>query len=274
MRDTPLLGQYKIALIGESCSDVYHYGETTRLSPEGPVPIFVPRKTEVKVGMAGNVKNNLSSLGSSVLFVTCDKKIKKERFIDERFSAQVLRVDNDFELSPLTEDVVKTLQLSDFDAIVISDYCKGFLPPDICDTIIKESGEKPVFIDTKKNDLSCFDKKNCFIKVNQTEYEKIIKEPKHARLIVTLGKDGAQSREVKIPGFQTNVFDVCGAGDVFLAGFAHAYLSKKSLEDSLVYANLAASVSLKFIGNHTVTPEEIKKRLSEIITEEEENERI
>ena len=269
MRDTQRQDQFKIALIGESCIDVYHYGETTRLSPEGPVPVFVPMRTEEKVGMAENVKNNLISLGNNVLFVTCDKKIKKERFIDERFNSQVLRVDHDFEISPITENMIKKLELSKFDAVVVSDYCNGFLPEKMCRIIVDCAGSKPVFIDTKKSNLSCFDKSNCFIKVNQLERSRVTAVPKNAKLIVTLGKNGASFEDKNIPGFKTDVFDVCGAGDVFLSGMSHAHLGGNSLENSVMFGNLMASISLNYIGNHTVSTEEIKKRLRKEIEEEE-----
>jgi D-beta-D-heptose 7-phosphate kinase/D-beta-D-heptose 1-phosphate adenosyltransferase len=52
----------KVILIGDRCVDEYHYGEITRLSPEAPVPIFVPKRIESKNGMAANVEENLKKL--------------------------------------------------------------------------------------------------------------------------------------------------------------------------------------------------------------------
>ncbi len=45
----------KILVIGDSCTDVFIYGYTRRLCPEGPVPILEPSRTITNQGMAGNV---------------------------------------------------------------------------------------------------------------------------------------------------------------------------------------------------------------------------
>ena len=34
--------QFKILLVGDNCKDIYQYGTIDRLSPEAPVPVFVP----------------------------------------------------------------------------------------------------------------------------------------------------------------------------------------------------------------------------------------
>ena len=49
----------KITVIGELCEDIFVYGETKRLSPEAPVPVFNPFYTDKNPGMAGNVVENL-----------------------------------------------------------------------------------------------------------------------------------------------------------------------------------------------------------------------
>ena len=51
-----------LLVIGESCVDVFTYGECKRLCPEAPVPIFNPKKTIESLGMAYNVYKNLESL--------------------------------------------------------------------------------------------------------------------------------------------------------------------------------------------------------------------
>jgi bifunctional ADP-heptose synthase (sugar kinase/adenylyltransferase) len=52
--DTQQQKQFKILVIGDSCVDIYHYGECTRISPEAPVPIFKHEKSEKYGGMASN----------------------------------------------------------------------------------------------------------------------------------------------------------------------------------------------------------------------------
>ena len=55
--------QFKILLIGDDCVDVYQYGTVDRISTEALVPVFKFSREENRAGMAGNVKNNLITLG-------------------------------------------------------------------------------------------------------------------------------------------------------------------------------------------------------------------
>ena len=56
-----------ITVIGELCDDIFVYGETKRLSPEAPVPVFNPIHTETNPGMAGNVVENLKALDKNIV---------------------------------------------------------------------------------------------------------------------------------------------------------------------------------------------------------------
>ena len=47
-----------IIIIGESCTDIYVYTKSTRLSPEAPVPVLIPIHKNKTGGMALNVYNN------------------------------------------------------------------------------------------------------------------------------------------------------------------------------------------------------------------------
>ena len=53
-----------ILVIGDECTDKFVVGDINRLSPEAPVPVLNPTKTIHNPGMAGNVKQNLRSLGA------------------------------------------------------------------------------------------------------------------------------------------------------------------------------------------------------------------
>jgi D-beta-D-heptose 7-phosphate kinase/D-beta-D-heptose 1-phosphate adenosyltransferase len=54
-----LYKEIKILVIGDSCTDVFLYGNVFRLAPEGPVPVFNPHLEKMNGGMALNVKNNI-----------------------------------------------------------------------------------------------------------------------------------------------------------------------------------------------------------------------
>ena len=51
-----------ILVIGESCKDYFVYGESNRLCPEAPAPVFNPIETIGNPGMASNVYRNIREL--------------------------------------------------------------------------------------------------------------------------------------------------------------------------------------------------------------------
>ena len=74
--------KFNILLIGDTCVDVYQYGTIDRLSPEAPVPVFVPTHQDSKPGMSGNVYVNLIKLGCHVNHLHGEYS-KKTRLIDQ-----------------------------------------------------------------------------------------------------------------------------------------------------------------------------------------------
>ena len=56
----------KILVVGDSCKDVFIYGDIIRLAPEAPVPVFNPLRNTENEGMAKNVSKNIESLDSTV----------------------------------------------------------------------------------------------------------------------------------------------------------------------------------------------------------------
>jgi len=41
----------KIIVIGESCKDIFVYGDCDRLSPEAPVPVMIPKLAKDNLGV-------------------------------------------------------------------------------------------------------------------------------------------------------------------------------------------------------------------------------
>ena len=76
---------------------------------------------------------------------------------------------------------------------------------------------RPVFVDTKKRRF--FQKDNVYWKINKKEYDDLIQDhlPNDDHLIVTLGSGGALWNGMIYKPQPVKVFDVCGAGDTFLA---------------------------------------------------------
>ena len=85
----------KILVIGESCRDIFNYGECNRLCPEAPVPIFNLIETTENGGMALNVKNNILALNAMTELITNPnwQDISKTRFIDIRTNHMFMRLD-------------------------------------------------------------------------------------------------------------------------------------------------------------------------------------
>ena len=60
----------RVLVVGDSCQDVFVYGDITRISPEAPIPVFVPTHTEKNDGMARNVSHNVESLEMHITTLT------------------------------------------------------------------------------------------------------------------------------------------------------------------------------------------------------------
>ena len=57
----------RVLVIGDSCTDVFVYGNIERICPEAPVPVFNPIHKVQNGGMARNVKSNLEALGLELM---------------------------------------------------------------------------------------------------------------------------------------------------------------------------------------------------------------
>lgn len=237
-------------LIGETCKDEYHFGECNRISPEAPVPVFDYKHEILKLGMAKNVKDNLESFGCSVYFLTNNENyLIKRRLVDIKSNNQLMR--EDFGNAVPKASVPENL---DYDFIVISDYNKGLIDYSFIDELCKKF-KGLIFVDTKKNDLSCF--KNCIIKCNENEYSHINKMSTTSELIVTKGKHGAEWNGNQYPAPKVEIYDVTGAGDVFLAALSVVYAHTKDMETSIKKAITLASKSTQYFGIYKLTQEDI-----------------
>jgi D-beta-D-heptose 7-phosphate kinase/D-beta-D-heptose 1-phosphate adenosyltransferase len=239
-------------LIGDSCIDEYYYGTCERLNPEAPVPILKITNWSVKQGMAANVKNNLEAFNCDIDFMTSGKKSIKRRYIDDRSKQHIVRVDEDKISTPFNPEL-KSLAFNQYDAIVISDYNKGFITYDNVKAI-RTIFRGPIFIDSKKTDLQKFE--GCYVKINELESNQILSTCEN--LIVTLGANGAKYKNKLFPTDTVEVIDVCGAGDTFLAALSYFYLLTKSIESAIIYANKCASISVQHRGVYTLTKEDLE----------------
>jgi D-beta-D-heptose 7-phosphate kinase/D-beta-D-heptose 1-phosphate adenosyltransferase len=243
----------KITVIGEICTDIFVYGETKRLSPEAPVPVFNPLYVERNFGMGGNVIENLKSLNYDIIIkhIHQFQPIKKTRYVDDKSNHMVIRVDEGEEtITPLelTDSVID--EIKDSDAIIVSDYNKGFLNEKLLLEIAYHS--RFIVMDTKKQISPDLVSNFNFIKLNEHEYRNFSDDVKKLypnKLIVTLGSKGAKYMDNIYPSPDPReTIDVSGAGDTFTASFTVKYLETKNIEESIIYANEMASIVVQKRG--------------------------
>jgi D-glycero-beta-D-manno-heptose-7-phosphate kinase len=246
--DTQQQKKFKILLLGDSCTDEYHYGSSTRISPEAPVPVLNYSHTVTKPGMAANVKENLLALGCEVNFITNQERIVKSRYIEKKSNQHLLRVDAEQQVVPCHEE----FSIIGVDAVVISDYNKGFITEELI-VAIRKQFKGPMFVDTKKMYLDRFE--GCIVKINSLEFERA--KTLCSDLIVTKGKYGATYKNKTFPAPAVEVHDVCGAGDTFLSALVYYYLVYGNIETAIDRANKAAALTVQHSGVYVLTAGDI-----------------
>lgn len=251
--DIQRLKSLKVLVIGDYCTDIFKYGKCDRLSPEAPVPVFLYEYETKTDGMAGNVCSNIKSLKIDTTLLVSNKETIKERFVDIKSKQHLIRVDYEKQAPELSSGLTR---LEKYDAIVISDYNKGTITKNVFEKISKNY-DGPMFIDSKKEDLTIFSHQNSIIKINQQEFEKA-RMPSNTNIIVTLGSGGAMKDGIIYPTKKVEVFDVSGAGDSFMAGLVTQYLLTKNFVDAINFANICASNVVKKIGTAIIDFEEVK----------------
>ena len=206
-------------------------------------------------GMAANVVSNLESLGAEVHLITNETDMIKTRYVDDKSGQMIMRLDENDKWNPIDfhKDWQNCIDMDfdlNYDAIVISDYCKGFLTLyDIA--YIGKKANCPTFLDTKKK-LGDWCHDIDFVKVNKPEW--LSQDGyKHDNVIVTDGKDGAVYKDKIYPVKEkVKVSDVSGAGDTFIASLVFEYTKSTSIEKAIKFANKCASKVVQQRGVTTI----------------------
>tara|TARA_Y100001936_G_C16058983_1_gene662962 strand:+ start:214 stop:1650 length:1437 start_codon:yes stop_codon:yes gene_type:complete len=201
-----LFKKTKVFLIGDIMLDRYVFGKVNRISPEGPVPIFLANNMKDMLGGSGNVLSNLVSLGTDAFYlsligndnngVRIKKLLKKLNFknyklildptrkttVKTRYisnSQQIIRIDEEN-----TENIVGKIEnelirkidtfIKKKDVVIISDYNKGVITKRVSEYIIKKANSLkiPVIIDPKKKDFNIY-KNATLITPNQLEASEV-----------------------------------------------------------------------------------------------------
>jgi bifunctional ADP-heptose synthase (sugar kinase/adenylyltransferase) len=230
----------RILVIGDACIDEYRYGEIRRVNPESSAPLLNFLDKEEKMGMAFNVAKNLRSFGAVVELLVPTEMSRKIRYIDRRTGEHLLRVDHDVQAQSC---LIGSKYM--FDAIVISDYDKGFVTNEGIQKLRKRF-KGPIYMDTKKHNLADF--AGIYIKINERELYESTSLPEPDKLIVTYGAKGCGYKESLYPAKVIEVVDVCGAGDVFLAAMVFKHMETGDMGIALPFANEKAAISCQSIG--------------------------
>lgn len=250
----------KALVCGDAINDVYHFGRVPRICPEAPAPIFVEDNSleETRRGGADNVAHQLEALGCSVATLFSNKRSVKHRYFVGHHL--VFRRDQDKTGSP----PAYVNNLDQYDVIVLSDYSKGFLTPEFCQTIIPKAVKYgiPVVVDPKGADWTKY--YGCTaICPNSKEYAGWQSGGPFDLLCVKRGEQGIDilrkgREQVNIPARARHVFDVTGAGDGVVAAISATLgvsRSAEQIEQACQIGVLAAGYSIERVGT-TVCPKE------------------
>jgi len=185
MPDTNFTKKPNILVIGDLMIDHYLWGSTNRISPEAPVQVVDIQKETTVLGGAGNVVNNLVSLGADVMVISvvgedevsieltkmledinvrhyliCDenrKTTKKSRIIAS--AQQIIRYDQESkeDISAESEALITMGLLNiieQFDVVLVSDYGKGVITDSLMGKInfCASGSDTKVLVDPKGDD--------------------------------------------------------------------------------------------------------------------------
>jgi len=183
----PSFSNYTLLVVGDLMVDEYLWGKVDRISPEAPVQVVDIEKQTYVLGGAGNVVNNLVSLGTKIyvtgvigqdingellqnelkrlgvstegiFFDAARRTTKKTRVMAD--GQQVLRIDWETKrdvLEGLGDRIITYIRdnISLFDAVLISDYAKGVLTGKVLNGVINacHNSKKPVLVGPKGNEF-------------------------------------------------------------------------------------------------------------------------
>jgi D-beta-D-heptose 7-phosphate kinase/D-beta-D-heptose 1-phosphate adenosyltransferase len=187
-RELEGLARPRVLIVGDLIMDRYVVGDVGRISPEAPIPVLNARKTELRLGGAGNVGANLRAMEADVEMIGCVGDDELGRSMRERLESagmdasrlvqdttrptiektrmmsgvqQMLRVDWE-DARPLSGEPHAALlaaipaAVAKAQAVVLSDYGKGVLTDEIIRAVIDAARARaiPVLVDPKGHDFA------------------------------------------------------------------------------------------------------------------------
>lgn len=307
----------KILVMGDMMVDRFIRGKVSRISPEAPVPVVHVREETDLPGGAGNVMMNLSALGTKTSgcgvvgqdsigenlikkfeesgiqthWIRSDStfsSIVKTRVIAEH--QQVVRFDREKEkgiAQSVQNSILKNVlrMVEDSDAVILSDYGKGFITKPLLTAVISSCRKfkKPICVDPKLEHFLLYKNVTCITpnlgeamggmhriscdsrKAFQELGRDILKRLKCESVLITRGEEGMtlfqKKRIIHIPTKAMEVYDVTGAGDTVISVLTLSLACGASLIQAATLANLAAGIVVGKLGTATITSEELTDAL-------------
>ncbi|WP_369585662.1 bifunctional heptose 7-phosphate kinase/heptose 1-phosphate adenyltransferase, partial [Kingella oralis] len=173
----------KVLVAGDVMLDQYWFGDVSRISPEAPVPVAKIGQTEHRAGGAANVARNIAALGGQAALLavvgedeaadTLSELLAQDNIAGHLICSsaapttlklrvlarnqQLIRLD--FEAAPDLGSLKTVRQqyaelVSQYDAVILSDYGKGVLNEVAVMIAAARAAGKPVLIDPKGADFS------------------------------------------------------------------------------------------------------------------------
>jgi len=301
----------RVVVVGDIMLDRYLVGDTDRLSPEAPVPVVTVRERHSALGGAANVAANVVALGARCLLVGAigddvdGVAIRQELAVarlEERHvltvagrpttsktriiarGQQIVRIDDEVDALLDKADRARLVTaareaLADADALLLEDYNKGALAPDLIAATMEVAKRRgiPVVVDPKYRQFFEYAGATVF-KPNRRELEsalgaavdlqngdalpQVLSRLKVDNLLVTLGAEGMvlvtkDGGLTQIPSIARQIYDVSGAGDTVTAWLGTALAAGATVREAAQLANYAAGVEVGKPGVATVSPEEV-----------------
>ncbi len=301
----------RILVIGDVMLDRSIWGDVDRISPEAPVPVLRSVRTTAAPGGAANVAMNLVGLGIkaaqagfwgndaemrelSALLTTAGvdfsgmmfsghATISKTRIVSR--NQQLLRLDvESADARPAAEHqglLERSLQLvRKADAVILSDYAKGALSPQLCQAVIALARERgiPVLVDPKDRDFSKYagatticpnlqelglvtgiDRRN--LAELLAAAQQLVSQLGIDYMTVTMSEKGIRvlypDSAFHSPTRAREVFDVTGAGDTVVATLAASLASGLDTETAVNLANIAAGIVVAKTGTAPISRNEL-----------------
>ena len=206
-----------VAVVGDLMLDETWTGSVSRVAPEAPVPLLALSAMSRRAGGAGNVVENLSTLGARSVALGAVGPEEEGAWLARRLTTlpggggtvvvdplrttpvkrrmvsdgrQLLRVDQEIAagLSPAAEERLLAAALEALgkaDVLLLSDYAKGTLTPRVCATLLGEARKRgiPALVDPKGRDYGRY-RGAAVVTPNRKELEEVCGQPARDRATV------------------------------------------------------------------------------------------